>query len=349
MPSNINLARAAKTGNMDDLLELQKAGANFNQRGMWDSTPLISACQYCNPSAALFIIGLRGVEVDCRNERGATPLLLSSMEGMTRVVEALLDHDDNLAKRTTTGVVYNSKTDVNSCLSPLLAASTNGHEDIVRILIEHGADVNEEIPVTTGCRLTAVLAAAQHGHTSIVELLINNGAVLSHTSPDGSTPLLMACRYGHSSTADFLLSKINSDTICKVDDDGKNVLHWCAEHGLDKVCRKILSRNVIDVNDRDKREGRTALFVACFHKNFYVVKALLENQADTTTRNFAGVAPQDLVAANGDEDIANLLVKASATCIEEGRKGMMKEECSRVKFISESRSASPVTTTDRTE
>ena len=54
----------------------------------------------------------------------------------------------------------------------LQAASSYGHEAIVRVLIENGADVN----APGGDYGDALHAALAHGHKAIVELLINNGA-----------------------------------------------------------------------------------------------------------------------------------------------------------------------------
>ena len=53
----------------------------------------------------------------------------------------------------------------------LQAAAKNGHGNVVRLLLDFGADIGAEL-----CRISTVYAAASNGHQSIVCLLINQGA-----------------------------------------------------------------------------------------------------------------------------------------------------------------------------
>ncbi len=61
--------------------------------------------------------------------------------------------------------------DVNKAMddgaTPLLIAAQDGHEAIVRALIELGADVNK----ATDNGVTPLFFAAQNGHTAIVQIL----------------------------------------------------------------------------------------------------------------------------------------------------------------------------------
>jgi ankyrin repeat protein len=58
-------------------------------RGMWDNTPLMSACQYRHEACAIALIQA-GANVNAVNERGNTALLHASLEGLSKVVPALL-------------------------------------------------------------------------------------------------------------------------------------------------------------------------------------------------------------------------------------------------------------------
>ena len=59
----------------------------------------------------------------------------------------------------------------------LQAAVENGHEAIVKLLIDEGADVNAKAVEDNG--RTALQAAAENGHEALVKLLIDDGADVS--------------------------------------------------------------------------------------------------------------------------------------------------------------------------
>ena len=70
----------------------------------------------------------------------------------------------------------------------LRAAAWGGHEEIVKALLQHGADVNR----TDDEGRTALIAAAYMGHSEIVEHLLDYGAEIDHADSDGRTALSVA-------------------------------------------------------------------------------------------------------------------------------------------------------------
>lgn len=85
-------------------------------------------------------------------------------------------------------------------LSPLYIASSWGHIQIVEVLLEHGADVNE--PMLDGWAPLHV--AASKGHREVVEVLFMKGANRNATIKSGETPLQIAAKYGHSEVVKLL-------------------------------------------------------------------------------------------------------------------------------------------------
>ena len=75
------------------------------------------------------------------------------------------------------------------------AASAQGHEATVRLLIEAGADVNPPQPFHDG--KTSLQLAAQGGHNAVVELLLQAGASRDAKSRCGMTPIHLATLMGH--------------------------------------------------------------------------------------------------------------------------------------------------------
>ena len=58
--------------------------------------------------------------------------------------------------------------------TPLYVASQNGHVEVVRLLIDAGALINQ----AKNSGATPILAASQDGHVDVVRLLIDGGATV---------------------------------------------------------------------------------------------------------------------------------------------------------------------------
>lgn len=105
-----------------------------------------------------------------------TPLLWAAKRGNKDFVERLL---------LRWGIDVNFQNNKNNPTA-LHYASGNGHEAVVRLLIENGADVNARYEGN----YTVLHTAAITGHETVVQLLIEKGADVN------STPLCLAIIYG---------------------------------------------------------------------------------------------------------------------------------------------------------
>lgn len=124
--------------------------------------------------------------------------------------------------------------------TPLMEAAQEGHLDLVRFLLETGADVHAQ--TQTGD--TALTYACENGHTDVADVLMCYGAELEHESEGGRTPLMKACRAGHICTIKFLISK------------------------------------GADVNRQSTSNDHTPLSLACAGGHQAVVEVLLKNGSD---------------------------------------------------------------------
>lgn len=88
--------------------------------------------------------------------------------------------------------------------SALLAASRNGHFEVVKYLVEHGAEVDGRDNFRDK---TALLAAAFDGHYDIVKYLHEHGASINVQAVNGWTPLHDAAYIGNFEIVKYLVDE----------------------------------------------------------------------------------------------------------------------------------------------
>lgn len=131
----------------------------------------------------------RGFDPNARNPDGQTALHLALRDASPAVAETLWRHAD-LDIDAANG---NGET-------PLMLAALRGQLDWVRRLLERGAKVHQ-----TGW--SALHYAATGPEPKIVALLLDRGAPIDAPSPNRTTPLMMAARYGVEGSVDLLLAR----------------------------------------------------------------------------------------------------------------------------------------------
>lgn len=160
-------------------------------------------------------------------------------------------------------------------VTPLIAAAFKGDADMVRTLLEHGADPNLK---DTKLGVTALLPAALQGQAEIVSLLLDRGAdVMVRESANGLTALYLASQNGHVGVVSLLLTK-GAEPDARVS-DGRSPLWQAASEGHENVVRLLLSKGA-QINVRRGSDGCTPLIVAASEGHVGVVRALLERGAD---------------------------------------------------------------------
>ena len=93
--------------------------------------------------------------------------------------------------------------------SPLMLAALKGQVGLCQLLIIKGADVNKP-------GWAPLHYAATGGHLEVMRLLLEAHAYIDATSPNGTTPLMMAALYG-TPTAVKLLLEAGADPMLKND------------------------------------------------------------------------------------------------------------------------------------
>ncbi|HEX3379479.1 MAG TPA: ankyrin repeat domain-containing protein, partial [Paraburkholderia sp.] len=114
-------------------------------------------------------------------------------QGMPLLVIAAREKSDKVAA----ALLANPKTDIEildkAGENAMMMAALTGDIDIVKQLIAKDAEVNKK-------GWAPLHYAAANGHDDIVKVLLDHSAYVDAGSPNGTTPLMMAARGGHVST-----------------------------------------------------------------------------------------------------------------------------------------------------
>ncbi|CAG2231640.1 unnamed protein product [Mytilus edulis] len=131
---------------------------------------------------------------------------------------------------------------------------------------------------TTGSGRTVIHAACSQGHTEVLNLLIDIGMSVNDTTNYGVTPLYLACKNGHIVTVKFLLDLKDKTLISCVkrtikDKQEQSVLHAACYSGHTEIV-KLLIDDGMNVNETTS-SGITPLCLACTNGHIVTVKLLL--------------------------------------------------------------------------
>jgi hypothetical protein len=127
--------------------------------------------------------------------------------------------------------------------------------DIVRYLVENGADLN----VKGGDGGTAINWAVHHDNVEIIKLLIDKGAKLDIQNRWGMTELHTAIWRGCIQVVDYLLDQ-GSDPLIKTI-EGWTAMHYAYRSGHDHVIELLKKRGIsTDVQDNNGRYPRHLYF-----------------------------------------------------------------------------------------
>jgi hypothetical protein len=143
-------------------------------------------------ASALMSLDLRGFDLNTVDAKGRSGLHVALVEGYIRAA-------DYLARSPVVNVdARNAQNE-----TPLMLAVLKGHEAIARVLIGRDADVNKPgwAPLHYAASFPGPTAVA------LVQLLLEHSAYIDAESPNGTTPLMMAARYGAPEVVKLLLTE----------------------------------------------------------------------------------------------------------------------------------------------
>merc|ERR1739838_623792 len=163
---------------------------------------------------------------------GTTPLIIACRLGNLMMVKYLIE--TRAADLKLCGSV-NFDGEVIEDAPPLWCASAAGHLEVVKCLVENGADTN----CRTKTNSTPMRAACFDGHQEIVIYLIEHAADIEISNRHGHTCLMIACYKGHANIVEILLKA--GAAVNRTSSKENTAFHDCTEQGSVETA-KLLQR-----------------------------------------------------------------------------------------------------------
>ena len=215
------LIRAASSGHVDLVKLLMSRGADPTKAN-WYGSALHCAAEagHCESISCLLDSGM---DVNLRDDFGRTPLHCATDKSHLSAIELLLDKGADPTVRDHLGITLihdaagigdeklmrrllrDKRVDISALTgkktTALHYAAMEGHANVVRMLLEVGA----EIDARRDGGVTALHFAAERGREDVVRLLIEAGANVNAKRDDNATPRYLAAAANHESVQELLL------------------------------------------------------------------------------------------------------------------------------------------------
>ncbi|XP_063991503.1 ankyrin repeat domain-containing protein 17 isoform X4 [Diachasmimorpha longicaudata] len=332
------LMEAASAGHVDIVSLLIAHGADVNAQSTSGNTPLMYGCAGGHEDVVKVLLEA-GANVEDHNENGHTPLMEAASAGHVPVAKILLENG--------AGINTHSNEFKESALT---LACYKGHLDMVRFLLEAGADQEHK----TDEMHTALMEASMDGHVEVARLLLDSGAQVNMPTDSFESPLTLAACGGHVDLAMLLIER--GANIEEVNDEGYTPLMEAAREGHEEMVALLLSQGA-NINAQTEETQETALTLACCggflevadflikagadielgastplmeaaqEGHLDLVRYLLESGADVHAQTQTGDTALTYACENGHTDVADLLLQFGADLEHEsegGRTPLMK-------------------------
>ena len=260
------------------------------------STPLILAAYWAGAAEVKELLA-RGADPNAKNDSGVAALIpaTDNLESTRMLVEA--------------GAEVNARTEAGDT-ALIVAAQRAGGARVVEYLLDKGANLK----TATNDGATALHHAAECGDVDVLKLLVDKGADVDAQRKNpfgGQSPLASAVVFGHGAAVRYLLSKGAKANI------GDAGLSRAVFQGNVEIVKALLEAGVEVKNRGNQAFPgfggfEPILALACFSYNAdpQIVRMLLDRGADPAAKSQQGRTPLELARERGYEDVARLLVQA---------------------------------------
>jgi hypothetical protein len=184
-----DFAKAAKFDDASEVKSLLKKGVNPNTLDANGNPMLLVAIRERSSKVIDVLLGDQNIDVDLSDKNGETPLMMASIDGNLPLVKTLVtDHKALLDHIGWT---------------PLHYACAKGQLEVAQFLITNGAIVDSMSLGNT----TPLMMAVQSGNEQLVKLLLDKGADLQLRNSQGLTAIDIADVYDKAWISEGLRSR----------------------------------------------------------------------------------------------------------------------------------------------
>jgi ankyrin repeat protein len=318
------LHMAATNGHTKVVRLLLDSEANIETRDINKWTPLgVAIGKDCEETVSLLI--KRKANPNIRNIHGITPLIRASQLNLYYIARMLLVNgaevdrdgyqkwDEPLEKIVPVISTYPLKTFAigsersvcsNLGWTALHWASAERHKEIIRLLLQYGANPNH----ADYENWSPLWISLRFEDEKTVQLLLEHGADSNLQDHRGQTMLYEASTLGFQDIASLLLThgaNVNAQAKFK-----KTALHAASMRGHLEIAQLLLDYGA-EPDMRDQYGG-TALQCAAMRGHYHVMKLLLYQNADVNNRDHFGGTALHCASRRGQEDIVRLLLDKGA-------------------------------------
>ena len=194
-------------------------GADVNARSALGNTPLMVASGSPDGASSVQQMLASGADITSANKGGRTALRFASDGGNVDTVRLLLAKAQEMSQL---------KNVIDGAGRAVSVAASNGFHDIVNVLLEHGADPNQEI----GSRGSALNSALLAGNAEIARTLILHGCELDHRTQPGDVTTAVLSAYSERDDVSIahLLNSRGAD-FSAANDSKETALTWARLRG----------------------------------------------------------------------------------------------------------------------
>eukprot|EP01113_Clastostelium_recurvatum_P004816 TRINITY_DN1212_c0_g1_i5.p1 TRINITY_DN1212_c0_g1~~TRINITY_DN1212_c0_g1_i5.p1 ORF type:complete len:376 (+),score=97.77 TRINITY_DN1212_c0_g1_i5:172-1299(+) len=230
--------------------------------------------------------------------------------------------------RAMSGLAAGANPNVKTCgWTPLLYATFYGHVEVMRILIQRGANVNE----TNLSGVSCLSKAVERQDMGMIALLLASGAKTDVIEAStGDSLLTKAARMGSLEMVRALIQEGHASPGHK-NKDGSTPLHEAAFKGHAAVVELLLENAQEGLGDVANGMGRTCLHRAAYGGHLAVARILVDYGTSLDAQDNAGYTPLHWAAFFGHEPVGKFLAQAGANLVIPDKSGKVPEQLAKFK------------------